>query len=120
MTDTERQLRSVTDPRLALHATSAQPAWLFAPDGSRVLWANPPGARAFAAAGSTELSARFFGPSDERRRQIAQLARRLPESGAPRLERLRGFGASFGWLVTCSCARLDFADGSHGVLVASI
>ena len=40
-------------------------------------------------------------------------------TGALRLERLRGFGAALGTLVTCGCARLDFADGSHGVLVAA-
>src|SRR5215468_485698 len=94
MTHSELQLRSISDPRLALHATSALPAWLFVPDGSRVLWANAPGAQAFGAASGATLAARTFGPADERRRQIAQLARRLPENGAARLERLRGFGAS--------------------------
>ena len=44
---------------------------------------------------------------------------RLPATGAIRLERLRGFGSSLGALVTCGCARLEFADGSHGILVAS-
>ena len=44
---------------------------------------------------------------------------RLPPTGAIRLERLRGFGAALGTLVTCGCARLDFADGSHGILVAA-
>jgi PAS domain S-box-containing protein len=120
MTSSELQLRSLCDPRLAPHATSARPAWLFAPDGSRVLWANPPAASAFGAANSAGLAMRRFGPADERRRQIARLARRLPESGAARLERLRGFGAPLSGLVTCSCARLAFADGSHGVLVAAV
>src|SRR5690348_13572728 len=90
----DHQLRSVCDPRLALHATSARPAWLFAPDGSRVLWANPVGARAFAATSSAALALRLLGPADARRRQIAQLASRLPSSCAARLERLRGFGAA--------------------------
>jgi PAS domain S-box-containing protein len=120
MSHQDHQLRSVCDPRLALHATSARPAWLFAPDGSRVLWANPVGARAFGAAGGAVLALRRFGPADMRRRQIAQLAPRLPESGAGRLERLRGFGAALGGLSTCSCARLVFGDGSHGILVAPL
>ncbi|HTO66141.1 MAG TPA: PAS domain-containing protein [Bradyrhizobium sp.] len=120
MSHQDHQLRSVSDPRLALHATSARPAWLFAPDGSRVLWANPVGARAFGAASGAKLSLRTFGPADERRRQIAQLAGRLPESGAARLERLRGFGAALGGRATCSCARLAFDDGSHGILVAPL
>ena len=83
------------------------------------LWANPVGARLFGAANGAALAARTFGPADPHRRQVAQLAGRLPATGAIRLERLRGFGASLGTLVTCGCARLDFADGSHGVLVAA-
>ena len=62
---------------------------------------------------------KVFGPADSQRRQVAQLASRLPPTGAIRLERLRGFGAPLGTLVTCGCARLDFADGSHGILVAA-
>jgi len=120
MTNSELQLRSVSDPRLVVHATSALPAWLFVPDGSRVLWANPPGATAFGAANGATLAISTFGPADARRRQIAQLARQLPESGAARLERLCGFGASLGGRVTCSCAWLAFPDGSHGVLVAPV
>ncbi|HWX90504.1 MAG TPA: hypothetical protein VNY75_09380, partial [Rhizomicrobium sp.] len=120
MTNSELQLRSISDPRLARHATSALPVWLFVPDGSRLLWANPAGARAFGAANSASLAIRAFGPADACRRQIAQLARRLPENGAARLERLRGFGASLGGRVTCSCAWLAFPDGSHGVLVAPV
>ena len=65
------------------------------------------------------LAGKNFGPADPHRRQVAQLAARLPPNGAFRLERLRGFGAALGTLVTCGCARLDFADGSHGVLVAA-
>src|SRR6201999_2833494 len=63
---------------------------------------------------------RPFGPAAAPRRQVAQLPGRLPQTGATRLERLRGFGARPGMLMTCSCARLDFADGSHGVLIAAI
>lgn len=114
----EFQLRGVGDPRLAVHATSAQPAWLWSPDGTRILWANPVGASLFGAAHAPALADKIFGPADPQRRQVAQLASRLPVSGAIRLERLRGFGASLGALVTCGCARLDFADGSQGVLVA--
>src|SRR5882757_2782148 len=40
-------------------------------------------------------------------------------TGARWLERLRGFGAARGALVTSGCARLDFADGGHGILIAS-
>jgi PAS domain S-box-containing protein len=119
MNNAEFQLRGVGDPRLAVHATSALPAWLWSTDGTRILWANPVGARLFGAANGAILADRNFGPADQHRRQIAQLAARLPLNGAFRLERLRGFGAALGTLVTCGCARLDFADGSHGILVAA-
>lgn len=119
MNNAEFQLRGVGDPRLAVHATSSLPAWLWSTDGTRILWANPVGARVFGAANGAVLAGKIFGPADPHRRQIAQLAGRLPVTGAIRLERLRGFGASLGTLVTCGCARLDFADGSHGILVAA-
>ncbi len=84
----------------------------------RILWSNPVGARVFGAANNA-CSPKDFGPADPHRRQIAQLAGRLPANGAIRLERLRGFGAAPGGLVTCGCSRLDFPDGSHGILIAA-
>jgi PAS domain S-box-containing protein len=119
MNNAEFQLRGVGDPRLAVYATSALPVWLWSIDGTRILWANPVGARLFGAANGASLTKKIFGPADSHRRQVAQLAGRLPSTGAIRLERLRGFGASLGALVTCGCARLEFADGSHGILVAA-
>jgi len=120
MTKPEFQLQSIGDPRLAAHATSAFPVWLWSGDGRHVLWANPVGARLFGAANSAELARKTFGPADAHRRQVAQLAGRLPQTGATRLERLRGFGARLGMLMTCGCARLDFADGSHGILIHAV
>ncbi len=38
----------------------------------------------------------------------------------PRLERLRGFGARLGQLVTCACSRLELRDGGTGVLVVAV
>src|ERR1700752_4817559 len=108
----EFQLQGVSDPRLAVHATSTRPAWLWSVDGSRILWANPVGARLFGAANSAELANRRFGPADTHRRQVAQLTGRLLPNGATRLERLRGFGARAGMLATCACTRLAFFDGS--------
>ena len=119
MNNTEFQLRGLSDPRLAVHATSALPVWLWSIDGTRILWANPVGAGLFGVANGAELAKKLFGPADPHRRQMAQLAGRLPASGATRLERLHGFGAPLGRLATCGCARLDFADGSQGILVAA-
>jgi PAS domain S-box-containing protein len=119
MNNADFQLRAVGDPRLAVHATSPFPAWLWSIDGTRVLWANPAGARVFGAANPASLAGKNFGPADSHRRQVAQLAHRLSPTGAVRLERLRGFGASLGTLMTCGCARLDFADGGQGVLIVA-
>jgi PAS domain S-box-containing protein len=119
MNNAEFQLRGFGDPRLAVHATSALPAWLWSVDGTRILWANPVGAALFGAANSAVLAEKNFGPADANRRQVVQLATRLIAGGAIRLERLRGFGAPFGRLVTCGCTRLDFSDGSQGILIAA-
>ncbi|MDA9474415.1 histidine kinase, partial [Bradyrhizobium sp. CCBAU 65884] len=120
MTSSDFQLRGVGDPRLAVHATSQLATWLWSIDGTRVLWANPVGAKLFGAANGAALADKMFGPADPHRRQVARLARQLPANGAVRLERLRGFGARFGTLMTCACARLDFADGGHAVLVTAM
>ncbi|MBN9005961.1 MAG: PAS domain-containing protein [Rhizobiales bacterium] len=120
MNSTDLQLQAGTDPRLAVHETSTQPAWLWSLDGARILWANPVGAGVFGAANASALASRQFSPADPHRRQVAQLAGRLSTTGAVRLERLRGFGAALGGLVTCGCTRLDFADGGSGILVAAM
>ncbi len=77
MNKADFQLQVLGDPRLAGHATSALPAWLWSADGTRIWWANPPGAQLFGAANSAELAQRDFGPADAQRRQVAQLAGRL-------------------------------------------
>jgi PAS domain S-box-containing protein len=118
MNNAEFQVQALGDPRLAVHATSRLPAWLWSIDGTRILWANPVGARMFAAANSSALANRIFGPADQHRRQVARLAGRLLPNGPVRLERLQGFGAAPGMLATCGCSRLNFPDGSHGILVA--
>jgi PAS domain S-box-containing protein len=119
MTKLQFQLRGVDDPRLAIHATSAQPVWLWSIDGARVLWCNPVGAALFGAANSATLAATPFGPADPHRRQVAQLGRLLPRNETVRLERLRGFGARLGALATCGCARLEFPDGVPGILIVA-
>jgi PAS domain S-box-containing protein len=119
MNPTEFQLRGVEDPRLSVHATSIFPAWLCSIDGTRIVWANPVGARLFGAANAAMLARKTFGPADRHRRQVAQLAGKLAPTGAIRLERLHGFGAAPGALATCACARLDFADGRSGILIVA-
>src|SRR5260221_3305666 len=94
MNNAEFQVQALGDRRLAVHATSRLPAWLWSIDGTRILWANPVGARVFAAASSSALANRIFGPADQHRRQVARLAGRLLPNAAARLERLQGFGAA--------------------------
>src|SRR5258708_33367511 len=78
MSHREFKLQGVGDPRLAVHATSPLPAWLWSTDGSRVLWANPVGARSFGAANSSVLARKTFGPADSHRRPVPQPAGRRP------------------------------------------
>ncbi|MEH2475025.1 PAS domain S-box-containing protein [Nitrobacteraceae bacterium AZCC 2161] len=120
MNSAEFQLRGVDDARLAVHATSNQPAWLWSLDGTRILWANPVSAKLFGARNAAALFAKTFGPADQHRRQIAQLGSRLPPNATARLERLRGFGAALGSLMTCACTRLEFPDGGAGILVVAV
>jgi hypothetical protein len=64
MKNAEFQLQGVGDPRLAVHATSSLPAWLWSTDGTRVLWANPVGAGLFDARNGAVLAAKSFGPAN--------------------------------------------------------
>jgi signal transduction histidine kinase len=110
-----------SDPRLAAqladHATSPSPVWLWSADGSHIVWANAVGAAVFGAADTSECTERLFEPAHPAALEIARLAATLPASGQARLERLRGFGASFGGALTCICSRVSIADGAVGVLV---
>lgn len=119
MSDVEFLLRGFRDPRLAAHAIGALPAWLWASDGSRLMWANAAGAAVFGCANSAAAPDLEIGPADPHRLQISRLAGGLHHGGKPHLERLRGFGAPLGRLLTCSCARLDLGDGTVGILVAA-
>jgi PAS domain S-box-containing protein len=120
MNNADFQLRGGSDPRLAAHAASPLPAWLWSMDGTRIVWANPAGAKLFGAADAAAVATKNFGPADPHRRQVAQLAGRLLPTGATRLERLRGFGATLGTLATCACSRLEFADGGAGILMVAM
>ncbi len=109
----------LSDPRLAAHALGPEPAWLWALDASRILWANPTGAAIFNSDTPGALSEMRFEPQHPAAVQIARLADTLPQGGTPRLERLRGFGASLGGALVCLCSRVTLADNSPAVLVVS-
>jgi PAS domain S-box-containing protein len=107
----------LNDPRLATHALSPVAVWLWGIEPARILWANPVGAAVFDALSPAGAAALEFASDDAAARQISRLATTLPQGGAPRLERLRGFGASFGGTSICLCSRLELADGQAAVLV---
>jgi signal transduction histidine kinase len=107
------------DPRLAAHAVSAMAVWLWAADGSRLLWANPAGCATLGAASLQALLARRFPIGDAVRGHIERLAESLPEEGGARLFRLRGFAGAAWTSLTCSCARIEFARTPCVLVVAT-
>src|SRR5258708_135323 len=119
MNGTEFQSACLNDPRLAAHALSPMPVWLWAADTPRIVWGNPIAAAVFDAASPAALSALSFEPHHVSAAQVARLAGTLPQGGAPRLERLRGFGARFGGTLTCLCSRITLSDNSAAILVVS-
>jgi PAS domain S-box-containing protein len=112
MTAADRIIALTRDARLSPYAMSAIPAWLWAADATRVIWANATGAAVLKAASPAALSERIFETQEELAADIARVAAALPTSGAPRLERLRGIGSN----LVCTCSRLTLADG-YGILV---
>ena len=109
----------LSDPRLTAHATSALPAWLWSADATRVLWANPTGAAIFDAPSPAALVGSTIDPKGTAALQIARLAATLRPGAAPRLERLRGFGAPLGRALMCACFRVILADRTAGILVVA-
>ena len=119
MNGPEFQFACLSDQRLAAYALSPTPVWLWSADATRVLWANPIAAAIFDAASPGALAAVRFAPEHTAAAQIVRLAGTLPQGAAPRLERLRGFGASYGSTMVCLCSRITLADNSPAVLVVS-
>lgn len=111
-------MQAIRHKKLSAFSLSAAPAWVWSTGGERLLWANAAGRAFFRAASDDALRARAFGPADPYRRQVKQLVSILAPSGALRLERLRGFGAPLGGLMTCGCARISL-DGESGILIAA-
>jgi len=119
MSETGFQFTCLSDPRLAAHALSPMPVWLWSTDAARVLWCNPVAAAIFDAPSPGALATERFESTHAAAAQIARLAGTLPQGGAARLERLRGFGASVGGALICLCSRITFPDNNAGVLVVS-
>src|SRR6478736_8876943 len=120
MTETDPQLAYLRDQRLAAHALSPAPVWLWSTDAEHILWANPAGAAIFDAASPGEASALHFQTKHPASAQVARLVATLPGAGTPRLERMRGFGAALGGMLICLCSRLTLADNITAILIVSI
>jgi PAS domain S-box-containing protein len=106
------------DPRLAPLGLGPWPAWAWSLDGMRILFANPTGAAIFGAETPAALAACRFEGSDVAT-QVVRLAATLPEDGASRFERLRGFGVGLERTLTCRCARTELSDGTNVILIAA-
>ena len=119
MTNRKLHLAFLEDPRFAAHALSPAPVWLWSAAANRVLWANPVAAAIFEAASPAELTTRNFEPRHAAAVQVARLAKSLRPDGAPRLERLRGFGGSIGGALICLCSRVMVADKEAVLLVST-
>jgi PAS domain S-box-containing protein len=119
MTDPTPQFAILRDPRLAAHALAPAPVWLWSPDADRILWANPAGAAIFDAPSPGGAARLRFDASHSASVQVARLSGTLAHGGTPRLERLRGFGASIGATLVCLCSRIALADNSTAILIAS-
>jgi PAS domain S-box-containing protein len=117
MNELGSQLSYLRDPKLAAHATSALPAWLWSADATRVLWVNPVAAAIFDVESPAAIAGYTIDPKGSAALQIARIAGTLPAGAAPRLERLRGFGASFGRALMCACSRITLDDQMPAILV---
>ena len=107
MREFEFRVHILRQPKLAALALDARPVWLFAANGSTVLFANP-------------AASRILPPglvSGAIRAQLSAIAGRMNPASAPRFERLRGLGAALSGPQTCQCARLAFSDGLIVLLV---
>ena len=107
------------DARLAGHAAGAVPAWLWQPDGRRILWANAAAADLFGAASPSALTARQFDPDEPAALQIAHLADALPANGSPRLAPLDIPPHGSGRRPMCLCSRLTVGEATPAILAVA-
>jgi PAS domain S-box-containing protein len=95
------------------------PVWLWDAGTTQMLWANPAGAAIFDAASPGAVVALQFGGDHPAAQQIHRLAGTLPQGGAARLERLRGFGARLGGMLLCLCSRILVGNNQAAILVVA-
>lgn len=127
MSEPASALDFLRDPRISVHATAAQPAWLFSADGGTILWVNPAAAAWIGTDSPAALGGHTLSPAHPLRTQLNQLAGLLMPGAPPRLARLRGLGDGLGsgWGVglgrplTCTVASVALPSGRNAVLVTA-
>src|SRR5260370_2438980 len=116
---TKPVLALVRDPRLSPHVTSPVPAWLCAVEPVRMVWTNAAGAGLRGSPSPAAVTQRPISPGDPLAVDIVRLAATLPDSGATRLERIRGLSAGIGRTTVCACSRLSLGEGNAILMVAA-
>jgi hypothetical protein len=109
---------SLRDARIAPHAAGNVPVWAWSTDGEQILFANAVGAAIFGGETVAAVLEKRFDASHIAATAIARLNATLVHGAAPRLEKLRGFGAGFGRTLLCQCARISLGD-QYAVLVVA-
>ncbi len=104
------------DAQIAPRAAGHLPIWLWSTDGGQILFANAVGAAIFGGDNVAAALESRFDSSQMAATQIVRLNATL--SHAPRLEKLRGFGAGFGRALLCLCSRVSFG-AQYAVLVVA-
>ncbi len=118
MDRTESFFAFLHDARIVPHAAGNLPAWLWSADGEQILFANAVGAAIFGGDNVAAVLEKRFDASQIAATSIARLNPTLEHGAAPRLEKLRGFGAGFGRALLCQCSRISLGAQS-GVLVVA-
>lgn len=119
MTESASPFVYLRDARLASHATSAVPAWLWQADGRRILWANAAAAAFSGAASPTALAAQAIDDHDPNAAAVAHLAETLPANGSPRLATFQNPTPADGEPLMALCSRLTIGRANAAVLVVA-
>ena len=106
-----------SDPEVREMLESEIPAWIFAPDGSRVLWSNPAGGRALGSARFSDLATRRWAADHPLRRDVESLARSAARG--PAVARLRLLRTAGAFPIICRSRLVSAASGERGLMLVA-